>query len=158
MINDLQVPKFASWKYVDDTTIAEVVPKGKQSHAQHAVNLVENWSVANHMHLNADKCKELLIDFKINKHVFHPLSVNGITLSVVHEAKVLGLVISQDLSWNAHINAVIKKANKRLYFLLLLRRAGVPPSDIVNFYCTCIRPVLEYCSPVFHHALPLYLS
>ena len=26
------------------------------------------------------------------------------------------------------------------------------------FYCTCIRPLLEYCAPVFHHAIPKYLS
>ena len=51
-----------------------------------------------------------------------------------------------------------KKANKRLYFIVLLKRANVPLSDIVNFYCTVIRPVLEYCAPVFHHALPQYLS
>ena len=25
-------------------------------------------------------------------------------------------------------------------------------------FCTVIRPVLEYCAPVFHHALPQYLS
>ena len=28
----------------------------------------------------------------------------------------------------------------------------------VNFYCTTIRPVLEYCAPVFHHTLPAYLN
>ena len=31
-------------------------------------------------------------------------------------------------------------------------------SDIVNFYCTCVRPLLEYCAPVFPHAIPSYLS
>ena len=45
-----------------------------------------------------------------------------------------------------------------MYFLILLKRARVPINDIVNFYSTCIRPVLEYCAPVFHHALPTYLS
>jgi len=52
----------------------------------------------------------------------------------------------------------IKKATKRLYFLVLLKRAGVRYNDIINFYCTVIRPVLEYCSPIFHHSLPDYLS
>ena len=52
----------------------------------------------------------------------------------------------------------MKKANKRLYSLVLLKRAGVPLMDIKNFYCATLRPVLEYCSPVFHHALPQYLS
>ena len=45
-----------------------------------------------------------------------------------------------------------------MYFLVLLRKAGVPSSDIVNFYCTCVRPLLEYCAPVFHQAIPSYLS
>ena len=46
----------------------------------------------------------------------------------------------------------------RLYFIVLLKRANVPPNDIVTFYCTAIRPVLEYCAQVDHHALPQYLS
>ena len=56
-----------------------------------------------------------------------------------------------------HVIETIKKANKRLYFLVLLKRAGLPLTDIKNFYCATIRPVLEYCSSVFHHALPQYL-
>ena len=43
-----------------------------------------------------------------------------------------------------------------MYFLVLLRKDGVPSSDIVNFYCTCVRPLLEYCVSVFHHAIPSY--
>ena len=32
---------------------------------------------------------------------------------------------------------------------------SVSCKDIVNFYsCTVTRPVLEYCSPIFHHSLP----
>ena len=46
-----------------------------------------------------------------------------------------------------------------MYFLILLKRARVPVNDIVSFlYSTCIRPVLEYCAPVFHHALSAYLT
>ena len=52
----------------------------------------------------------------------------------------------------------IKKCNKHLYFLVLLMRAGVSCKYIVNFYSMVIRPVLEYCSPIFHHILPEYLS
>ena len=39
-----------------------------------------------------------------------------------------------------------------------MKRARVPLKVIVNFYCTTIRPVLEYNAPVFHHSLPAYLS
>ena len=68
------------------------------------------------------------------------------------------MTISCNLKWNNHVNDVIRRANKRLYFLVLLKRARVPADDIINFYCTTIRPVLEYCAQIFHHALPAYLS
>ena len=68
MINDLRIPGVPTWKYVDDTTIAEIVPMG--TIVQHAVNYVAEWSSCNLMQLNAAKCKELVIDFKKFKHQF----------------------------------------------------------------------------------------
>ena len=158
MINDLRIPGVPTWKYVDDTTIAEIAPRGKDSHVQHAVHYVAEWSSCNLMQLNAAKCKELVIDFKKFKHHFESLVFSDKNLTVVQNAKILGLTISNNLTWNTHIGEIITKANKRMYFLVLLRKAGVPSSDIVNFYCTCVRPLLEYCAPVFHHAIPSYLS
>ena len=37
---------------------------------QVAVNAVEQWSTINKLQLSADKCKELVIDFKKVKHHF----------------------------------------------------------------------------------------
>ena len=99
------------------------------------------------------------IDFKKNRHAFEPVIVDGKEHSVVSSAKILGVTLSSDLTWNDHVNEAIRKANKRIYFLDLLKRAGVnPPDIIIKFYCIVVRPVLEYCSPIFHHALPEYLS
>ena len=66
--------------------------------------------------------------------------------------------IRYNLTWNTHKEEIVKKANKRMYSLVLLCKVGVPLLDIVIFYCTCVRPLLEYCALVFHHALPSYLS
>ena len=77
-------------------------------------------------------------DFKHTKDVFDPLSISGNHINVVKHQKILGLIISSDLQWNIHIAELIKKANKRMYFLVLLKRDGVPSSDIRNFFCTCI--------------------
>ena len=38
---------------------------------QSAVSAVEEWSREQCMQLNADKCKEMIIDFKNNKHQSH---------------------------------------------------------------------------------------
>ncbi len=106
------------------------------------------------MQLHPRKCKELIVDFSRDKQVFDPITIDRIRIPVVSKAKVLGHTISNNLSWNDHVIETIKKANKRFYFLVLLKRAGVQLTDIKNFYSATVRPVVEYCSPVFHHALP----
>ena len=67
-------------------------------------------------------------------------------------------MISNDLKWNAHVEMICKKVAARLYFLGQLKRVKVPTNDLRSFYTTCIGPVAEYACPVFHTALPQYLS
>ena len=55
-------------------------------------------------------------------------------LEVVRRAKLLGVIITSDLSWNEHINETVEKASKRLYFLVQLKRAKLPCRDLVLFY------------------------
>ena len=74
------------------------------------------------------------------------------------QAKILGVNISSDLKWNHHIAEVVKKARKRLFCLSQLKRAGLGPNELVQFYRTCIRPITEYACTVFHDGLPVYLS
>ena len=50
-----------------------------------------------------------------------PIVVDGKELERVTSAKLLGLTISSNLTWNEHISDVIKKASKRLYFLVQLK-------------------------------------
>ena len=77
---------------------------------------------------------------------------------MISSAKVLGVIISSDLKWSAHINSITTKAAKRLYLLRQLKHACIAHNDLVRFHCSAIRPVLEYACQVFHCNLPLYLS
>ena len=56
MINDLKVDAL-TWKYVDDSTIAEIKPRNTVGDVQTAVSACEAWLKANRMELNADNCK-----------------------------------------------------------------------------------------------------
>ena len=71
---------------------------------------------------------------------------------------MLGVTKSDDFKWNNHISNVTSKAAKRLYLLRQLNLAGICASDLVLFYCSTIRSVLEYACQVFHFSLPYYLS
>ena len=39
-----------------------------------------------------------------------------------------------------------------------LKRARLPTSELVLFYCSSIRSVLVYAVPVFYYSLPMYLK
>ena len=67
------------------------------------------------------------------------------------------MIITSDLSWNEHVSETVKKASKRLYFLVQLKRARLPCRDLVLFYVTCIRTILVCAVPVFFYAVPKYL-
>lgn len=51
---------------------------------------------------------------------FAPIVVDGNELQRVSSAKLLGLTVSSNLTWNKNISDVIKKASKRLYFSVQL--------------------------------------
>ena len=91
-------------------------------------------------------------------HVPSALAIDTKALESVDSHKVLGVTIQSNLKWNLHINEVVAKASKRLHFLRVLKRGGVPPADLLKVYFALIRSVLEYCCPVWHNALPVKLS
>ena len=144
MINDFGVENPRLWISVDDTTISETVAKGELSNAQRTTDRVVLWSLENIVHLNTDKCKEMRISFTKSQQEFEPILINGDALEVVDSVKLLGLNISSDLTWNIHINEILKKASKRLYCLVQLKRAKVTRTDLGLFYAV----------PAFHFSLP----
>ena len=102
--------------------------------------------------------KELRISFTKSENTLEPVTINNMNIEVVPSAKLLGVMISNDLKWNMHVEMIYRKVAARFYFLRQLKRAKVPTNDLLSFYTTCIRPVAEYACPVFHTALPQYLS
>ena len=57
-----------------------------------------------------------------------------IPVEVVKHAKLLGVELSDDLTWNMHVDSIVKKAAKRVYMLYQLKRAGIRQTDLVNEY------------------------
>jgi hypothetical protein len=91
------------------------------------------------MKLNTKKCTELRICFLRESPDLSPLLIDRHELEVGRSHKVLGLVIRNDLKWNAHIESVVSKASKRLYIIRILRRGGVPVEDLLSIYFALIR-------------------
>ncbi|CAB4010211.1 Hypothetical predicted protein, partial [Paramuricea clavata] len=100
------------------------------------------------MDLNPKKCKEMIITFlKCNHICFSPIYISGVPVELVSSLKLLGVHLSNDLTWNLHADYTIKKANSRLYSLHKLRKAGLKQSDLATVYCSFICSLLEYATP-----------
>ena len=78
------------------------------------------WSTENQMKLNESKTNEIVICFK-NAPPPEPIVINDRIIERVSKTKLLGVIISNGLTW-----------------------------DLALIYFTTIRPVLEYACPVWH--------
>ncbi len=154
LINDLKF-SLAAIKYVDDVTVVSVSSDPSNSDLQNAAYTLSDWSNINGLNINTDKTNEMLIHFG-NKRLTETatgLLINGSSIAKVETFKLLGIVVSADLSWKAHVAFIVSKACKRLFVLYQLLRLGISKSDVIAVYCSLIRSVLEYCCPVWHCGL-----
>ena len=128
---------------------------------QSSANIIAQWSSDNDMRINTSKTKEMVICFCKDRTYVESLpyiDINGTDIERVTQAKVVGVTISSDLSWNAHVDEIVAKTRKRVYMIYQLKRAGNNQIDLVRIYVSVIRPVVEYACPVWHTNLPKYLS
>ncbi len=65
--------------------------------------------------------------------------------SGVNSFKFLCVHITEDLTWSAHTDAVLKKAHQRLFFLRRLRKFGTSPSILRSFYTCTVESILTGC-------------
>ena len=125
----------------------EIVPPSCPNSPQQVVNEISSWSYENHLQLNS-KCKKLRTCFKRSPPSYAPAISDGLEFEQVSAAKIQGVTNRQDLKRNDHIYNITTKAAKCLHLLRELKRAGVSCNDLVLFYCSAIRSVLEYaCMP-----------
>jgi Reverse transcriptase (RNA-dependent DNA polymerase) len=139
-------------KFVDDTTVTEILDKTAISQMQQTVDELVKQSANSRMNVNGTKTKEMLIG-PIAKHPPPQLSLDGAAVDRVTTFKLLGVHVANDLKWTEHVKAISSKVASRLYFLKQLKRSGAPLSDLRCFYTTVVRPVLEYACPVWHSSL-----
>ena len=125
---------------------------------QESVDMVGTWTNQNDMRLNSEKCKEIIIDFSRNYSLtsgIQSVRIGEQVLERVEHAKMLGVTISNNLTWSKHVDNIVSKAGKRVYMVCQLKRAGISQNDLLTIYVSVIQPVLEYACPVWSTSLPI---
>ena len=70
------------------------------------------------------------------------LYINGSLMETVHETTLLGVVITDNLTWHENTKLLVKRAYRRTIILTKLFEFNVPQSDLINIYILFIRSVL----------------
>ena len=145
--------------FMDDATLSEVINVCDHisgtpiRRSLSNVKKVLDFANLQKMKLNLKKCKEMQLDFRINKTEIPSLTVDNITMEKVSTFKLLGVRIDDNLKWQTNTDRIIKKAVKWLFLLKILKKYGASETDIKRFYASVIRPVLEYGAQVWHGGL-----
>ncbi len=132
-------------KFVDNSTLADTGNNNtKSDRMQEAANEVARWSEGNHLGINETTTKEIIVWFGNNNDI-PPLELYGKEIECVLQSTLLGIIISDDLGWDAHLHHINSKANKRIYiYLRELKRSGLLQSDLIRIVLALIRSVCEY--------------
>ena len=129
-------------KFADDTAVVGLISGGIELAYRKEVATLEKWCLENNLSLNASKTKEIVVDFRRKKEELQPVTINGSVVERVDSFKYRGVTIKKDLTWDCHATAVVKKAQQRLYGLRRLKKFGLRPNTIKDFYRGTIESLL----------------
>lgn len=143
-------------KYADDVTLLHFVKTASDDSLQCEWDNLAQWSSIRDLPLNLSKCKVMDICTKKTLQLAPIQLSSGGVLRQVTSLRFLGVILSSNLKWNSHIDAVASKACQRLYIIRNLRRSGCPPCLMLQCYYAFIRSLLLYGFPSFCN-VPQYL-
>ncbi len=99
------------------------------------------------MFFNPSKCYVLSIRRKKSPEI-HDYMIKGQLREHVQRHQYLGVKISSDLNWTYHVENIVGKASRTLWFIK--RNLKYCPQDLkVQAYKTLVCPILEYSSSVW---------
>ena len=105
------------------------------------------------MILNQKKTKVMLFNFTNNYQFSTRLTLQNENLEIVDRAKLLGVIISNDLKWDANTDSLVKRANMRMELLRKVASFSTSVEDKKIIYILYIRSILEQSCVVWNSSL-----
>ena len=155
-------------KYVDDVNVIERLDLGAA--VDHFTTNMQ------HREIRATGCEAVFVNIKTNskdvKMMINAKKTQSICISDCNyytvssyintedgriensmSLKILGFVFGNEPNANEHVSYLVKKFIKCSWSLTHLKRAGISQTDLIEVYKSSLRPVIEFCSVVYHALL-----
>ena len=157
-------------KYVDDnlqinrvnmeTALRGYTEEGKNARRKHAVECQNSFRYVvrraeeRGMKVNAAKTAMVCVSgaqsYEAHSYI---KDSEGTEICSGGSMKVLGFHLSSRPTVHAHVNALCKRMRRQYWVLYNLRKAGFDDDELPRVYRTCLLPILDYCSVVYHSSL-----
>jgi hypothetical protein len=148
------------YKFADDTTLLYSSPawgaKAALARKEMArliskdLRNIHGWMQKWKMEVSAEKSQAMLLTR--NKSLCHtaPPEIHyaGNKIPYATSIRLLGVHFSNNLIWDTHIEQMLVSANRARFSLGKLRGIA-SEQDMLTYYKAVVRPLLEYCSPLF---------
>ena len=126
-------------------------------HLESDLSAIEKWAKKWIVSFSPQKTKSLLISTKRDAHHNPGVQFMDSIIDEVENHKYLGLIFSNNLKWNTHIDTVCLKARKRLSVIQPLK-FKLNRKSLETMYFSYILPVLEYGSVVWGGSCDVNIS
>ena len=138
--------------YADDSSIVATGNSVAEasSNLNISLNKISQWFTRNRLLINASKSNVMVIGIRNTTNHAQELNIkfdNNILQKVQH-TKLLGIVIDENLSFNKHIDHLIKKISPKIAVLHRLRYR-LPVSSLNQIYLAIVQSTFDYCLSVW---------
>jgi hypothetical protein len=110
------------FKFADDTNL--LVPELSDISMKEEFANIQDWACRNKMVINLSKTKEIV--FRRPHPGKFSLLPSIDEVEIVREAKLLGVILTDNFSFDKHVNSILATCSRRFYLLKLLRDGGMP--------------------------------
>ena len=140
----------SSLMFADDLKIFRpIIEYSDCERLQHDIEHLSRWCTEWRLNLNIAKCNVISFTNKKNSFIYN-YSLNGSLLDRVKYIRDLGVVLSQDMSFNKHIQKIVPNAFKLLGFVRRSCMKEFRPNTLRCLYVSLVRPQIEYASVIWN--------
>ena len=121
---------------------------------QHQLDDLKKFTKERSMIINSKKTKCLPFISSKTKDFLPTLSLeNNTHLEDIYELKLVGIVLTSDLTWHAHIRYIVSRVSRTIWQLVRFRQLGAPRKKLITLYILKVRSILMFGAVCYHSSL-----
>ena len=129
------------------------VIQGSSLQSQSQLESINEWTKAKKIKLNVKKTKNMLFNFSKKYQFSTNLTLMNENIEMVKETKLLGTIITDQITWDRNTEELTKKAFKRMQRLNATAGFTSKRKDLKDIYLTFVRSIVEQSAVVWHSGL-----